>query len=103
MSVFLILLFLVILQVGLNVVLTSSKQDENLHQILTSCKQIINTLLYSAYVHVLIYYIVNIRYINLGSSPSEDSLFSSNMSIEILPSSEFSKFHCAVTVNDKIM
>ena len=38
MSVFLILLFLVILQVGPNVVLTSSKQDENLHQILTSCK-----------------------------------------------------------------
>ena len=41
---FIILLFLVILQVGPNVVLTSSKQDENLHQILTSCKQIINTL-----------------------------------------------------------
>ena len=39
----------------------------------------------------------------LGSSPSEDSLFSSNMSIEILPSSEFSKFHRTVTVNDIIM
>ena len=62
---FIILLSLVILQVGPNVVLTSSKQDENLHQILTSCKQLINTLLYSACVHVLIYmYIVNIQYIN---------------------------------------
>ena len=39
----------------------------------------------------------------LGSSPSEGSLVSSNMSIEILPSSEFSKFHRTVNVNDKIM
>ena len=69
MSVFLILLFLVILQVGPNVVLTSSKQDENLHQILTNCKQIINTLLYSACVHVLIYilliYGILIQYVNV--------------------------------------
>ena len=69
MSAFLILLFLVILQVGPNVVLTSSKQDENLHQILTSCKQIINTLLYSACVHVLIYilliYGILIQYVNV--------------------------------------
>ena len=33
---------LVILQVGPNVVLTSSKQDENLHQILTNCKHYVN-------------------------------------------------------------
>ena len=39
----------------------------------------------------------------LGSSPSEDSLFSSNMSIEILPSSEFSKFCCTVNINHKMM
>ena len=41
--------------------------------------------------------------LHVGSSPSEDSLVSSNMSTEILPSSEFSKFHRTVTVNDKIM